>query len=1197
MPLVDPAVFRRPPPGFGEVPFWWWNGDHLDPARLRWQLDRLAGHGVSGMQVNYAHAPHAGGGYGLTYPSDPPLFSEAWWRVWDDTVSACRERGLRLGLSDYTLAWPGSGQWVDRIAADPAFRGAILRHRSLTGADGAVLAADLPEDPLCVRAYPLHADGSADGGAGRDLGRGRSISWTCPAGSWLVVAMWAEPVEKSLDPMHPQLGQRVVAEHFQRFADRLPAADAKALDYFFQDELMFGLGGGQPWSPFLAPAFRARTGYDLLGELPALVADLGPRSAKVRLDLADTAAQLMEDGYFTPIHAWHAERGMIYGCDQMGRGLEPQRYGGYMRAIRWFSAPGHDTPGVGADLVKGKVSSSIAHLNRRPRVWLEGYHSAGWGMEPGRILGATVQNYVYGCSLLSLHGLYYSTHGSHWEWAPPCYHFRMPYWDDFAEGLRGVERLSWLLTQGVHRCDVAVLYPIAALDSGLATSPEPAFAVMRHLVEQGLDADFIDDTALAAAHIVDGVLEAADERFRVLILADAPAMRHASLERAAAFARSGGLVITLGRPPVASERQGLGDPAVAALVASFGGHAVADPAAAVALINARIARDCVPDAPMLVLHRACDGLDLWLLVGARPGAAVELRAVGPVELWDPWTGAVTPLATAVAGTATTRVQLPQLPAPHDAWIVVIRHVPAGAGIAAHDADAITSLSADGSAARALRFHGGACQATSVLAGRSRRLAGLAPEPPAALALDGAWDFSLQPTMDNTWGDFRLPISETLLGAEARQLEISDGDSGIWRTATCGFGAQAWRLDLPATVDADAALAAVLAAGRIDPTRPLALAGQRLAWSAQEFSWRWGAEGDPGEQGYHGLKGVLCDEVLVLGERGPRPENYDWRAVSRLPGETPTRLLWTTLHAPGGTKARVLVGGLPASGMWLDGTPIAAGDLVTVGDGASLVLRYDGVGRSHVVLRREFAPVAHRTLATRWWCDPAILPWAAQPDGGVLQARCLAPPGLRSLTLTVHGQVEAWIDGKAVALHETGRREDGSRTLVGTVAAIHPAQLTLRLRTPPGYSGLLALPEPIRFTTGEGRLEAGDWSQVGVLRDYSGSAWYRRDLDIDAGRLACRTWLDLGAVGATAAVQLNGEHVGTLLSAPWRLELTGRLRAGRNRLEIRVSNTLANHYRTIPTRYQGELTSGLLGPVHLIHAVEVELREALSPGAT
>jgi hypothetical protein len=32
--------------------------------------------------------------------------------------------------------------------------------------------------------------------------------------------------------------------------------------------------------------------------------------------------------------------------------------------------------------------------------------------------------------------------------------------------------------------------------------------------------------------------------------------------------------------------------------------------------------------------------------------------------------------------------------------------------------------------------------------------------------------------------------------------------------------------------------------------------------------------------------------------------------------------------------------------------------------------------------------------------------------------------------------------------------------------------------------------------------------------------------------------------------------------------------------VLVYNTLANHYVTIPTRYRGDVTSGLLGPVTL-----------------
>ena len=67
-------------------------------------------------------------------------------------------------------------------------------------------------------------------------------------------------------------------------------------------------------------------------------------------------------------------------------------------------------------------------MYQRPRVWLEGYHSLGWGANPDGLMYATNENFVFGATLLNLHGLYYSTRGGYWEYAPPCYHFRMPYW-------------------------------------------------------------------------------------------------------------------------------------------------------------------------------------------------------------------------------------------------------------------------------------------------------------------------------------------------------------------------------------------------------------------------------------------------------------------------------------------------------------------------------------------------------------------------------------------------------------------------------------------------------------------------------------------------------------------------------------------------------------------------------------------------
>lgn len=72
--------------------------------------------------------------------------------------------------------------------------------------------------------------------------------------------------------------------------------------------------------------------------------------------------------------------------------------------------------------------------------------------------------------------------------------------------------------------------------------------------------------------------------------------------------------------------------------------------------------------------------------------------------------------------------------------------------------------------------------------------------------------------------------------------------------------------------------------------------------------------------------------------------------------------------------------------------------------------------------------------------------------------------------------------------------------------------------------------------------------------------------------------------ATAEVHVNGRSAGIRVAPPWRVDISKYVKPGDNRIEVLVYNTLANHYFTIPTRYRGELTSGLLGPVTLRVAI-------------
>ncbi len=102
----------------------------------------------------------------------------------------------------------------------------------------------------------------------------------------------------------------------------------------------------------------------------------------------------------------------------------------------------------------------------------------------------------------------------------------------------------------------------------------------------------------------------------------------------------------------------------------------------------------------------------------------------------------------------------------------------------------------------------------------------------------------------------------------------------------------------------------------------------------------------------------------------------------------------------------------------------------------------------------------------------------------------------------------------------------------------------------------------------------------MLECYSGGAWYRKTVTLTSEQTHGSLTLDLGKLTATAEVRVNGQVAGIRVAPPWRVPIAKYVQPGENRIEVLVYNTLANHYMTIPTRYRGELTSGLLGPVTL-----------------
>jgi hypothetical protein len=86
----------------------------------------------------------------------------------------------------------------------------------------------------------------------------------------------------------------------------------------------------------------------------------------------------------------------------------------------------------------------------------------------------------------------------------------------------------------------------------------------------------------------------------------------------------------------------------------------------------------------------------------------------------------------------------------------------------------------------------------------------------------------------------------------------------------------------------------------------------------------------------------------------------------------------------------------------------------------------------------------------------------------------------------------------------------------------------------------------------------DWTKHDTrgIKYYSGIATYKKTIEID--ELSDKSYyIDLGEVNDIARVKLNGEDIGVIWCAPWRIDISSALLEGANELEIEVANRWIN----------------------------------------
>ncbi len=908
--------FDDPPRSFSLVPIWWWSGEKLDAQRLRWQLERFAEGGVYNLLI--MNLAPGGPLYGSD-ADDPPYFSEAWWTIFKGVCEDARALGISLWFYDQ-FGFSSANMQARLVTQQPAFAGQSLE-RVACDVEGTGML-ECPEAGTLLAAFslPIDRQGQPVGEPILVLMHGRSATWQ---GSGAHRLMLFYSIESGFDYFNVSACQALLATVHGAF-------EAHVGDYFgnvivgtFQDEL----ATIPTWSRNFAQAFRARYGYDVLAHLPVLWADYGEQAPRVRHDYHATRSALAEAALFKPLFQWHEQRGLICGFDQQGPGRagypiqSVQLYADYPRTQRWYTAPGSDHHG------EAKIHSSLAHLYDRPHVWIEAFHSSGWGGTLEETFDWLLPWIRAGATLYDPHAVYYSTQGGWWEWAPPSTDWRQPYWKHYHVFAQTVSRLCSVLTLGHHVCDLGVLFPTTTIQAGLRMSgitkdAQAAHDLYLRLVgkmhwyktEPGVldlacrDFDVLDDASIQRGEARDGRLHIGEERYGAIILPDCSVLEEETAAQFVAFVEGGGTLLAVGPLPhlgVGTTRSGQGLQQLTALFESGRAHIVSTPEEVVSKFSTVPAQI---EAPVPTLVRRI-GQATVVFVPAISPRATRMRSEQETEVKTDWSHVINVDYTFDPSSyhrmLTVRVRgiqaAPELWEPGSGRKYPMEAHPIDDGIEVH-------VPFDDSPGVLLVWPEEQNTERGVQARKSLDTA------ERRVTLPDVWEVDIEPTLDTRWGDFALSAT-TSIGVERWEFRHKLDASG-----QAGLG-EHWFS--PAWDDSDWPLVHAtfgphgLWTGPCEPEQlPAPLD------TAEEWGTSQSAAGQWREAVYSLSRGIYKDPLhqRTLGPKGHVPEEFLDFGLLRAGEAVQFR---TTLHLAEPLTTSLALGAAAHKTLWVNGNRAGA----------------------------------------------------------------------------------------------------------------------------------------------------------------------------------------------------------------------------------------------------------------------------------
>jgi hypothetical protein len=680
--------FEHPPDDAKIMMRWWWFGPSVTKPELEREMRLMKEGGIGGFEVQAVYP---------LLPDDPaagvrnlPYLSDEFIDALRFVAMKSRELGLRMDLT-LGSGWPFGGPSVSIDDAAGTLR--VERVKVQPGTKRIPTPNAMPGEKL-LAAFLARAEGQSIVADGL-----RELTDIHDGAVWLADELTA-PHEvvfftagrTGMQVKRPAVGaEGYVLNHLDATAtqhylksvgDRLMQAFPSERPHaVFCDSLEVY---NQDWTPDFLDEFKKRRGYDLKPYLPALIADIGPRTLDIRRDWGKTLTELYNERFLVPLHDWAKQNRTL---------LRVQNYG--VPAVSLGSYANVDLPeGEGAQwkVVRGtRWASSASHIYGRPVTSSETWtwlHSPVFRATPLDMKAEADRHFLMGINQLIGHGWPYTSEGVDYPgwrfYAAAVFDEKNPWWIVMPDIATYLQRSSFLLRQGSAVNDVAVYLPN---DDGWAhfTNGNPHLIeilrervgtdVINTILSSGYGFDFFDDDVLMKMGRSEPErLVLGSSRYRVIILPGVERIPLETMRKLEQLARGGVIVIATRRLPDivpglkanSAEQAELRESAKRAFSAFNGrGYFIEDEKQ---LLGEKLVSLLAPDMSLNpavpeigFVHRRTNDADIYFVANTsntRQAVRATFRvAPGLAEFWDSFTGRVVPAKIENASATASTIAL------------------------------------------------------------------------------------------------------------------------------------------------------------------------------------------------------------------------------------------------------------------------------------------------------------------------------------------------------------------------------------------------------------------------------------------------------------------------------------------------------------------------------------------------------------